>query len=80
MVFGVAVAVAVTFTSMASGKATGSPFRLKTAQAALDIECDCALLGGNNNCLANNYGAQCAPDGTVNCQSKNANCGGQNQE
>lgn len=78
LVMGIAVAVAITFASM-TGNAKGNAFRLKTAQAAFAIECDCALFGGNNNCLANNYGSQCAPDGTTDCQTKNANCGGQNQ-
>ena len=51
-------------------------FRPKIARAAFDIECNCAAFGGNNSCLANNYGSLCAPAGTTMCTTYNSNCGG----
>lgn len=51
-------------------------FRPKLARAAFDIECNCAAFGGNANCLANNYGSQCAPAGSNTCTTYNTNCGG----
>lgn len=32
----------------------------------------------NKDCLANNRGSQCAPNGSSNCQEFNINCGGIN--
>ena len=79
LVLGIATAITITIVSMTSGKTNDQAFRLKTAQAAVAVECDCAFWGGNDNCLANNYGARCAADGTDKCQGFNANCGGANQ-
>jgi len=53
-----------------------SYFHTKLARAAFDIECNCALFGGNTNCAVNNYGSTCAPAGTTNCSTYNGNCGG----
>jgi len=78
--FGSALAIVITFASLSSGNANSNAFRLKTAQAAFDVSCDCALFGGNNKCAANNYGAQCAAAGTIDCSSRNSNCGGANEE
>ncbi|MDN3548808.1 hypothetical protein [Mucilaginibacter aquaedulcis] len=50
-------------------------FSSKIALGAEATICDCALLGGNNNCAANNYGASCA--GVVlYCSDYNSNCEG----
>ncbi len=78
LTLGVFAALALSVVSFTSGAKNHSSFSLKEAQASTTIECDCALFGGNNNCLANNYGSSCAPDGTSNCQSYNSNCGGTN--
>ena len=75
---GIAMAITISVFSMTSGKSDGQPFRLKKAQAALTVACDCAFWGGNSNCLANNYGASCAADGTAQCEGFNSNCGGKN--
>lgn len=74
LVFGVFAALAITAASFTSASSGSSAFRLKEAQAVEAVDCDCALLGGNDKCLANNYGASCAPEGTNDCQSYNKNC------
>jgi hypothetical protein len=80
LALGMMAALAVAAASFTYETSKPSSFRLKTAQAAYAVECDCALLGGNDKCLANNYGSQCASAGTENCQSHNSNCGGKNEE
>ena len=62
--------------NLSAGSAVKRFFEPKIARAADDITCDCALLGGNQNCAANNYGAQCAPDGTTSCSNYSNNCEG----
>ena len=70
----VVATLAITTASFTSNSSGTSAFRLKEAQAVEAVDCDCALLGGNDKCLANNYGASCAPEGTNDCQSYNKNC------
>lgn len=76
LVLSIVLAMVVTFASITSGNSRGNAFRLKAANANPDVNCNCSLLGGNKECLANNYGASCAPAGTANCSNYNPNCGG----
>ena len=72
---GITAMTIVTFMTMTSSKFTDQAFRLKKARAAFTVECDCSFWGVNTQCLANNNGAQCAADGTGQCQTGNSNCG-----
>lgn len=46
-----------------------------SANSLAHVKCNCAFLGGNDNCLANNYGSVCASGENINCQDYNSNCG-----
>lgn len=39
------------------------------------VSCKCSLTGDNTDCLANNLGASCAPDGSPHCRDWDDNCG-----
>jgi hypothetical protein len=39
------------------------------------VDCNCAFWGGNGDCRADNGGRRCAPVGTANCRTLDANCG-----
>lgn len=69
-----ALIVAIVTTCFMYGGILKPVFHPKLARASLTVTCDCALLRGNNNCLANNYGASYTS--TENCQAYNSNCGG----
>lgn len=62
--------------NFAFGNSVKSFFSPKIARAGFDVVCDCALFGGNKNCAANNYGANCAPSGSSACSSYSSNCEG----
>jgi len=48
----------------------------KIARAFDGYTCYCPLLSGNQKCAVNNWGSQCAPDGTGQCSTYNTNCEG----
>ena len=39
------------------------------------VQCNCAFLGGNKNCLSNNWGSRCGGGSNYLCQTNNSNCG-----
>ncbi len=76
-ILGGSILAVVACFAISSGSSLSSYFSPKIARAgALDVQCDCAYFGGNKNCAANNYGANCASAGDTNCSAYNSNCEG----
>lgn len=62
--------------NLAYGSSLNHLFHPKIARADDSPSCDCPVLSGNKMCTANNWGNQCAPDGTAQCTTYNYNCEG----
>ncbi|MDN3548809.1 hypothetical protein [Mucilaginibacter aquaedulcis] len=75
-VFLPALFLGLTVANFSYGFSLSKIYSPKIALGSESVICDCALLGGNNNCAANNYGADCAPTSDSMCADYNTNCEG----
>jgi len=62
--------------NLSFGHSLNHLFHPKIARAFDDVKCLCPVLSGNHLCTSNNFGGQCAPEGTTQCSIYNSNCEG----
>ena len=71
-----ALLAAVVSLNLSYGGSLNHLFHPKLARAFDGYTCYCPVLSGNQACAVNNWGSQCAPDGTLQCSTYNYNCEG----
>ena len=68
--------IAVVTVNLAFSGSMKHLFHPRIARASFDFPCMCSMFGGNTQCLAHNFGINCAPTGVGSCEAYNQNCAG----